>query len=104
MGFLYFLLWAVFVIGFFRSIPRVNYIAYGILSFGVLILLLVSVKNGPKIRRFTFLKKWQSTTAPKIVGLLFMGRSDIYRELIILHFYGDYEQNGLLLLIIDLCF
>ena len=102
MGFLYFLLWAV------RSIPRVNYMLWletihGILSFGVFVADIS--EKWPKIRRFAFLKKWQCTTAPKIVGLLFMGRSDLYRELIIiLHFYGDYEQNGSRLLIIVLCF
>jgi hypothetical protein len=36
-----------------------------------------------QIRRLTFLKKSQSTTTPKInVGLLFMGRSYVYHELL----------------------
>jgi hypothetical protein len=71
-------LWAVFVIGssssigFFRSHVLLWFeTIYGLLSFGVFVAGIS--EKWPQIRRFTFFKKWQSTTASKIVGLLFMG-------------------------------
>jgi hypothetical protein len=76
-GFSLFFLWAVFVIGsgfsigFFRS-PVLLWFETN-MGFRVLVFVVGISEKWLQIRRFTFLKKWQTTTASKIVGLLFMG-------------------------------
>jgi hypothetical protein len=61
-------------IGFFRSFPRVNYMALVCNQLWVFVAGIS--EKWLQIRRFTFLKKCPSTTRPKIAGLLFLERSD----------------------------